>query len=217
MVPPEGLRDYMPDDPAPKKGVFPSQVNRHVANTVEELARKLEVDPANFAATVKRYNELVAAGKDDDFSKPAQFLAPLAKPPFYGIHGRVRLSAITSGVLVDERHRALDASGKPIPGLYLVGNLGGGFYGGVDYPLTVFGLSLGRCRWWPIRRSTRARCRRVSRCANWPPPGAVAVRCNWRWPGCWRSLGRWRYRSRPTPSACARTGRRARCGWTRPS
>ena len=27
----------------------------------------------------------------------------------------------------------------------MVGNLGGGFYGGVDYPLTVFGMSLGRC------------------------------------------------------------------------
>ena len=97
------------------------------------------------AATVRRYNELVAAGKDDDFGKPADRLIPVVKPPFYGIHRRVRVSAITSGMLVDENHQALDADGKPIQGLYLIGNLGGGFYGGVDYPLTVFGLSLGRC------------------------------------------------------------------------
>ena len=72
-------------------------------------------------------------------------MAPVLKAPFYGIRRRMRLSAITSGVLVNENHQALDADGKPIGGLFIVGNMGGGFYGGVDYPLTVFGLSLGRC------------------------------------------------------------------------
>ena len=48
-------------------------------------------------------------------------------------------------MVVDEQHRALKADGEPIKGLYVVGNLGGCFYGGIDYPLTVFGLSLGRC------------------------------------------------------------------------
>lgn len=146
LVPPEGLKNYMPDDPNPKKGVFESQVNTHIADTLEELAGKLEItDPAAFVATVKRYNEIVASGKDDDFGKPASRLAPVEKAPFYGIHRRVRVSTICSGMLVDENHQALDADGKPIKGLYLIGNLGGGFYGGVDYPLTVFGLSLGRC------------------------------------------------------------------------
>ena len=146
LVPPEGLKNYMPDDPGPKKGVFESQVNTHVADSLEELAKKLEItDVAAFIATVKRYNELVASGKDDDFGKPANRLVPVAKAPFYGIHRRVRISAICSGMLVNDKHQALDADGKPIKGLYLIGNLGGGFYGGVDYPLTVFGLSLGRC------------------------------------------------------------------------
>jgi len=48
-------------------------------------------------------------------------------------------------MLVDKNHQALDADGNKIGGLFVIGNLGGGFYGGVDYPLTVFGLSLGRC------------------------------------------------------------------------
>jgi fumarate reductase flavoprotein subunit len=145
LVPPEGLRNYMPDDPGTKTGVFESQVNTHVADTLDDLARRLQIDPTNFVATVKRYNEVVASGKDSDFGKPADRLIPVEKAPFYGIHRRVRVSAITSGVLVDENHQALDADGKAIKGLYLIGNLGGGFYGGVDYPLTVFGLSLGRC------------------------------------------------------------------------
>lgn len=143
---PEELKNWMPDYPGPRKGVFDSQVNTHVADTLEELARKLEIlDPATFVATVKRYNEIVASGQDTDFGKPKEYLVPVEKPPFYGIHRRVRVSAICSGMLVDENHRALNADGKPIKGLWVVGNLGGGFYGGVDYPLTVFGMSLGRC------------------------------------------------------------------------
>lgn len=145
LVPPEGLKNYMPDDPSPKKGVYPSQTNTHVADTLEELAKKLECDPKTFVASVKRYNELCKIGKDDDFGKPAKKLLPVVKAPFYGIHRRMRISAITSGMLVDKNHQALNADGQPINGLYVVGNLGGGFYGGVDYPLTVFGLSLGRC------------------------------------------------------------------------
>lgn len=145
LVSPEGLKKYMHDDPAPKDGVYESLVNTHVADTLEELAVKLECDPKTFVASVKRYNELCASGMDDDFGKPANRLIPVEKAPFYGIHRRVRVSAICSGMLVNENHQALDADGKPIKGLYLIGNLGGGFYGGVDYPLTVFGLSLGRC------------------------------------------------------------------------
>ncbi|WP_205743329.1 FAD-binding protein [Geobacter sp. FeAm09] len=145
LVPPEGLKNYMPDVPGPKKGVFPSLINTHVADTLEELAKKLEVDPATFVATVKRYNEVVASGQDSDFGKPADRLVPVLKAPFYGIHRRVRVSTICSGMLINDDHQALNADGKPIKGLYVIGNLGGGFYGGVDYPLTVFGLSLGRC------------------------------------------------------------------------
>jgi len=145
LVPPEGLRNYMPDEPGPHHGVFETFINTHKADTLEELAVKIKVDPATFVATVKRYNEIVASGKDSDFGKPADLLHPIDTPPFYGIHRTVRLSTICSGLLVDENHQCLDAGGKPIDGLYAIGNLGGGFYGGVDYPLTVFGLSLGRC------------------------------------------------------------------------
>ena len=35
--------------------------------------------------------------------------------------------------------------GEVIENLYAIGNCSGHFYGGIDYPLTVFGLSLGRC------------------------------------------------------------------------
>lgn len=145
LVPPELLKNYMPDEPGPHDHVSTPFINTHKADTIEELAEKIEVDPGTLAATVKRYNELAASGKDTDFGKPAHQLFPVNKPPFYGIRRTLRLSAICSGILVDENHQCLDAGGSSIKGLYAVGNLGGGFYGGVDYPLIVFGLSLGRC------------------------------------------------------------------------
>jgi len=145
LFPPEKLKNYMPEEPGPKLGVFPSLTNTWKADTLEELARKLEVNVPNFVATVKRYNEMAAAKADTEFGKAPQWLAPIVKAPFYGIHRRLRLTTVCSGMLVDSKHRALDADGKPIPGLYIIGNMAAGFYGGVDYPLTVFGLSLGRC------------------------------------------------------------------------
>lgn len=142
---PEKLKHYMPNDPSPKKGVYPSQTNTHVANSLEELAEMLECDPKTFVANVKRYNELCKDGKDTDFGKPADKLLPVVKPPFYGIHRRMRISTLCSGMLVNKNHQAINADGELIDGLFIVGNMAAGFYGGVDYPLTVFGLSLGRC------------------------------------------------------------------------
>ncbi len=146
LVPPEGLKNYMPDEEVPDRhGVYEAFINTHQADTIEELAKKIQVDPAVLLDTVKRYNELAASGVDTDFGKSADRLKPIDTPPFYGIHRTLRISAICSGLLVNKNHNCLDAGGRPIKGLYAIGNLGGGFYGGVDYPLTVYGLSLGRC------------------------------------------------------------------------
>ncbi|TWO83320.1 fumarate reductase [Shewanella algae] len=142
---PEEMKVYMPEEPGEKKGVYPSLINTYKADTLEELAKKLECDPKTFVSSVNRYNELCKKGKDADFGKPANRLVPVLKPPFFGIHRRMRISTLCSGILVNENHQVLDADGNEIPGLFIVGNLGAGFYGGVDYPLTVFGLSLGRC------------------------------------------------------------------------
>jgi fumarate reductase flavoprotein subunit len=66
-------------------------------------------------------------------------------PPFYAINRHLRISAVCSGVDVNANCQCLTPQGDLIKGLFAVGNCSGGFYGGVDYPLTVYGLSLGRC------------------------------------------------------------------------
>lgn len=147
LVDPEGLKLYMPEeDVADRTGVFEELIRTFKADTLEELAEKLEItDVDAFIETIGRYNEMVATGSDTDFGKPAQYLAPIDTPPFYGIHRWLRVSTICSGVLVDENHQCLTPEGNTIPGLFAIGNCSGEFYGGVDYPMTIPGLSLGRC------------------------------------------------------------------------
>ncbi|NTU90118.1 MAG: FAD-binding protein, partial [Actinobacteria bacterium] len=145
VVPPAGLKTYMPDDTAEKKGVFADLVRTFECATLDELAAKLEIDPATFKASVARYNEMVAAGADTDFGVPADKLFTIDTPPFYGIHRHLRVSAIVSGLDIDENSQCLTPEGTPIPGLFAAGNCAGKFYGGVDYPMTLPGLSLGRC------------------------------------------------------------------------
>ena len=65
--------------------------------------------------------------------------------PFWGIRKHIRVSAICAGVNTNANGQALDTDGNVIDGLYCVGNVGGVFYGGADYPFHQTGLSLGRC------------------------------------------------------------------------
>ena len=67
------------------------------ANTLVELAIKMEIDPKTFVETIERYNKFCETGKDLDFNKDAKYLKPIRKPPFYGIYGH-RFSQCTKGL-----------------------------------------------------------------------------------------------------------------------
>lgn len=145
LVDPEGLRVYMPEEDVERKGVFADQVRTFKADTLEELAVKIGQDPATFVKTVEDYNALCEAGADTEFGKDPKYLIPVKQAPFYGIHRRMRCSTICAGLEVNGENQALTAEGEPIENLYVIGNCAGNFYGGVDYPLDIYGLSLGRC------------------------------------------------------------------------
>ncbi len=145
LVDPEALKVYMPEEDVEREGVFEGQINTFKADTLEELAEKLQInDTPTFVSTVEKWNELCAAGKDTEFGLPAAYLKTIDTPPYYGIHRHVRMSAICSGVDVSDELQCLTPDGTAIEGLYAVGNCAGHFYGGIDYPLTVFGLNLGK-------------------------------------------------------------------------
>ncbi len=145
LVDPEELKNWMPEEKIERKGVLESFIGTFKADTLEELAKKLEVtDTAKFVETVKRFNELCDGGSDVDFGLPAKYLKKIDMPPYYGTHRHVRMSSIASGgVRVNDDLQCVTPEGKAIEGLYAIGNVSGGFYGGIDYPLTVYGINLG--------------------------------------------------------------------------
>ena len=141
----EAIKAYMPEEDGEKVGVYEGLIATYKADTIEELAEKVGIDPATLVKTVDRYNELCEKGVDEDFGKEAKWLVPITQPPFYGMHRHIGLSAIMKGVNVDENMQVVRADGTPIPDLFAIGNLAGNFYGSPDYPMTVPGMSLGRC------------------------------------------------------------------------
>ena len=144
-VPPFVMEKFIPGAVEDPKGVFKNLIDLHRCDTLEELASELDIPYENLKASVDRYNELCEKGVDTDFGKPSQYMNKIVKAPFWGARKHIRVSAEVSGVIVNECGQALDSEGKIIPGLYCVGNLGGPFYGGADYPFHQTGLSLGKC------------------------------------------------------------------------
>jgi fumarate reductase flavoprotein subunit len=125
------------------------------ANSIEELAALVHLDPQALRAAVDRYNDGVAAGADADFARPVRYGenpggGMIATPPFYGFPTRSGLTTTYAGVTVDGRMRVLDVFGAPIEGLYAAGETVGGFHGAGYYSGTglgkaaVFGRIAGR-------------------------------------------------------------------------
>lgn len=133
------------------------QIERYVekgvcvkADTIEELAEKMEVPLENLRATIARYNELHQKGKDEDYGKRGELLTSIDKPPYYGLKWGPALLNVHGGVIIDKHMRVMDTENKVIPGLYAVGNVSGGLYG-VDYPLLLNGNSHARALTWALQ------------------------------------------------------------------
>jgi fumarate reductase flavoprotein subunit len=114
------------------------------ANTPEELARKLGINPAGLAATIERYRRFVVNGKDEDFNKsPLKMRSRFITPPYYGVKSIIENHTNHGGILVDGDTRVLNAQGSPIPGLYAIGEANADVGGG-NAPTFAFGVSQGR-------------------------------------------------------------------------
>jgi fumarate reductase flavoprotein subunit len=109
------------------------------ADSLVELALKIDVDPKNFIATIERYNAFCEKGEDKDFGKKAEYLKPVKKPPFYAFWGQRFTQCAHGGIVINNNGEVLDAKGKVMPGLYAGGdgiscndNGGGGMSGAVN-------------------------------------------------------------------------------------
>ena len=114
------------------------------ADTLEELFEQMGLPVETAMAEVQRYNELCAAGYDEDFGKTPKRLFPVENPPFYGCSFSAARSMLVmiGGLECDHDLHVLDADDNPIPGLFVAGNNQGRRFL-VDYPVIVAGISLG--------------------------------------------------------------------------
>ena len=127
-------------DNAEEKGCF------FKADTIEELADKLGFTGEakdTFLATVDRYNELYDQQNDEDFGKPAYRLSAIRKAPFYGCWLGASLLCTEQGIAINEKGQALDNDNKPMPGLYVTGDMSGSFFAN-NYPCLMAGVAMGR-------------------------------------------------------------------------
>ncbi|MGP6147298.1 flavocytochrome c [Jeotgalibaca sp. A122] len=99
------------------------------ADTLEELAKQLGMDPATLVETVSTYNLYVDNGKDPDFGKNV-FDLKVTVAPFYATPRKPAVHHTMGGLRIDSATRVLTKEGKIIPGLYAAGEVAGGIHAG---------------------------------------------------------------------------------------
>jgi 3-oxosteroid 1-dehydrogenase len=118
------------------------------ADTIEELATKIEVDPVALSRTVRNMNHYAHTGIDtefgrgnDDYDKfvgdarigPNSSIGSIDKAPYYAVPVILGDMGTKGGLKADAHARVLDQAGAPIDGLYVAGNAAGSPFG-VCYP-----------------------------------------------------------------------------------
>lgn len=124
-----------------------------VCDTIEELADKLGFTGEakdTFLATVDRYNELYDKQNDEDFGKPAYRLSAIRTAPFYGCWLGASLLTTEQGIAINDKGQALDNDNKPMPGLYVTGDMSGSFFAN-NYPCLMAGVAMGRTLTYAIK------------------------------------------------------------------
>ena len=138
---------------AVKPGDAPNEdANVYCADTLEELLDLIgvydEEQKAAALASIARFNEMAAAGRDDDFGMDSRILQAIETAPFYAAIGASDALGAglcqTAGLDIDAKHRVLDSTLNPIAGLYSIGNNAGNRYI-VLYATPIAGMSLGFC------------------------------------------------------------------------
>ncbi|MES2262801.1 MAG: FAD-dependent oxidoreductase [Pseudomonadota bacterium] len=120
----------------------------HRADTLDQLAGKIGVDPSTLRDSVEGMNRAAASGIDTEFGKgdnvfdtyygditvkPNPCLAPLVQGPYYAIKLVPGDIGTKGGLQTDPQARVLGADGQAIPGLYAIGNCSAAVMG-TTYP-----------------------------------------------------------------------------------
>ena len=121
---------------------------RYAAETLDELLDMVcqdDIVKANIKASIERYNEMCANGRDEDFGRQGDLLFPVKDGPFYC---DIKPSEIgwmmctCGGLVINADQQVLDEYYHPIKGLFASGNCASGRFG-TEYFTPTPGVSLG--------------------------------------------------------------------------
>lgn len=98
------------------------------SNTIEEMARAMDVPVNTLRRTISEYNEDVAKGLDRRFGKRI-FTQAIDSPPYYWGRESVYVHMTLGGLAVSPEARLLDRRGMPIPGFWAAGETTSGIFG----------------------------------------------------------------------------------------
>ena len=115
------------------------------ADTLAELAKKIDVDVPTFLDTVERYNKACEQGlkTEPEFGKPLNASKAFDTPPYYAVQIFPLARKNFGGVKTDLRCRVLDKHFEPIPGLYAAGEVAGMAGGHINGRAGLEGTMLG--------------------------------------------------------------------------
>lgn len=102
------------------------------ANTIAELAGKLNIPADALIETINKHNFYLTDGKDPDFNKAiTKAMIPMGdgQGPFYGIAQWPAVHHTMGGLRINPQAQVIDVFGKVIPGLYAAGEVAGGVHG----------------------------------------------------------------------------------------
>jgi tricarballylate dehydrogenase len=146
------------------------QVTKVRADTIEELAAGLEIDPGALKVTVDGFN---AACQPGDFNpslldgvttsglepNKTNWALPIDEPPFEAYVTTTGVTFTFGGLKIDDRGAVIDSTDRAIPGLFAAGELVGGLFH-ENYPGgsglmagTVFGKLAGESAAAEVRQN----------------------------------------------------------------
>jgi tricarballylate dehydrogenase len=115
------------------------QVTKAEANTLEELAEKLEIDAEGLKKTVAEFNAACQPGEYNPsildgvstkgISPPkSNWALPIDTPPYTGFVVTCGITFTFGGLKINSNAEVLDLVDRPIPGLFAAGELVGGIF-----------------------------------------------------------------------------------------
>lgn len=99
------------------------------ADTLEDLAKQVGMDPDTLVQTIKTYNEDVDKEEDPEFHKNV-FGLKCEVAPFYATPRKPAIHHTMGGLVIDTKAHVLNRDGQVIDGLYSAGENAGGIHAG---------------------------------------------------------------------------------------